>query len=160
MNHSVKQPKRVIFPRGERNRGNKTTPSPYLSGSSSNESFSFPSAGGNDEVSPSSSSARPPGASSPPSANATAAASHSEHMFQLSLLHPLCADNVTAYVGQTAKMYCCLARLDRELSVRTSDSPLLFAGCIGLRCLPDTHEVHADPTDELNAASLPLVFPF
>ena len=31
--------------------------------------------------------------------------------------HPLCATNATAYVGQTAKMYCCLARLDRELSV-------------------------------------------
>ena len=31
--------------------------------------------------------------------------------------HPLCANNATAYVGQTAKMYCCLARLDRELSV-------------------------------------------
>ena len=29
--------------------------------------------------------------------------------------HPLCANN--AYVGQTSKMYCCLARLDRELSV-------------------------------------------
>ena len=31
--------------------------------------------------------------------------------------HPLCVNNATAYVGQTAKMYCCLARLDRELSV-------------------------------------------
>ena len=31
--------------------------------------------------------------------------------------HPLCANNANAYVGQTAKMYCCLARLDRELSV-------------------------------------------
>ena len=31
--------------------------------------------------------------------------------------HPLCKTNVTAYAGQTAKMHCCLARLDRELSV-------------------------------------------
>ena len=33
--------------------------------------------------------------------------------------HPLCTQNTSAYVGQTAKMYCCLARLDRELSVST-----------------------------------------
>ena len=31
--------------------------------------------------------------------------------------HPLCTHNTSAYVGQTAKMYCCLARLDRDLSV-------------------------------------------
>lgn len=31
--------------------------------------------------------------------------------------HPLCTQNTSAYVGQTAKMYCCLARLDRDLSV-------------------------------------------
>ena len=35
------------------------------------------------------------------------------------MLHPLCTQNTTAYVGQTAKMYCCLARLDRDLSVST-----------------------------------------
>jgi hypothetical protein len=33
-------------------------------------------------------------------------------------MHPLCQRNLTAYVGQTARMYCCLARLDRELNVR------------------------------------------
>ena len=33
--------------------------------------------------------------------------------------HPLCTQNTSAYVGQTAKMYCCLARLDRDLSVST-----------------------------------------
>ena len=33
------------------------------------------------------------------------------------LSHPLCTTNVTAYVGQTAKMHCCLARLERDLSV-------------------------------------------
>ena len=38
--------------------------------------------------------------------------------------HPLCSSKATAYVGQTAKMYCCLARLDRELSVsRSSIAP-------------------------------------
>lgn len=31
--------------------------------------------------------------------------------------HPLCSTKATAYVGQTAKMFCCLARLDRDLSV-------------------------------------------
>ena len=36
------------------------------------------------------------------------------------MLHPLCTQNTTAYVGQTAKMYCCLARLDRDLSVSTT----------------------------------------
>ena len=35
--------------------------------------------------------------------------------------HPLCTRNTSAYVGQTAKMYCCLARLDRELSVSNED---------------------------------------
>ena len=32
-------------------------------------------------------------------------------------IHPLCQRNLTAYVGQTARMHCCLARLDRELNV-------------------------------------------
>ena len=41
----------------------------------------------------------------------------SEVMSKWALSHPLCAKNVTAYVGQTAKMHCCLARLDRDLSV-------------------------------------------
>ena len=41
----------------------------------------------------------------------------SEVMSKWALSHPLCANNVTAYVGQTAKMHCCLARLDRDLSV-------------------------------------------
>lgn len=41
------------------------------------------------------------------------------------LNHPLCQTNVTAYVGQTAKMHCCLARLDRDLSVilKTNNFP-------------------------------------
>ena len=34
------------------------------------------------------------------------------------LSHPKCATNVTSYAGQTAKMHCCLARLDRDLSVK------------------------------------------
>ena len=36
--------------------------------------------------------------------------------------HPLCVNHTTTYVGQTAKMYCCLARLDRELSVSNGAS--------------------------------------
>lgn len=38
-------------------------------------------------------------------------------MSALAQEHPLCQTNVTAYAGQTAHMYCCLARLDRDLSV-------------------------------------------
>ena len=38
-------------------------------------------------------------------------------MAKWALSHPLCATNVTSYVGQTARMHCCLARLDRDLSV-------------------------------------------
>ena len=38
-------------------------------------------------------------------------------MTKWALSHPLCATNVTSYVGQTATMHCCLARLDRDLSV-------------------------------------------
>ena len=34
------------------------------------------------------------------------------------LNHSKCGTNITSYVGQTAKMHCCLARLDRDLSVR------------------------------------------
>ncbi|TRY70331.1 hypothetical protein TCAL_09632, partial [Tigriopus californicus] len=41
----------------------------------------------------------------------------SELISRLAQNHPLCIDNVTAYVGQTARMFCCLARLERELSV-------------------------------------------
>lgn len=38
-------------------------------------------------------------------------------MTRLAQQHPLCQTNVTAYAGQTATMYCCLARLERDLSV-------------------------------------------
>ena len=48
-----------------------------------------------------------------PLANVKTAADLNDRAMQ----HPLCIRNATAYVGQTAKMYCCLARLDRELSV-------------------------------------------
>ena len=41
----------------------------------------------------------------------------SSSLTRLALSHPKCATNVTSYVGQTAKMHCCLARLDRDLSV-------------------------------------------
>ena len=59
----------------------------------------------------------PPDIGSPPSAAAATSFSAS-HAFKLAQSHPLCeATNVTAYAGQTAKMHCCLARLDRELSV-------------------------------------------
>lgn len=40
-------------------------------------------------------------------------------------MHPLCQRNLTAYVGQTARMHCCLARLDRELNVRQSNEILV-----------------------------------
>ena len=43
--------------------------------------------------------------------------SFSDRMTQLALEHPLCRNNVTAYAGQTAKLYCCIARLNRELTV-------------------------------------------
>ena len=39
------------------------------------------------------------------------------YMTRWALSHPLCATNVTSYVGQTARMHCCLARLERDLSV-------------------------------------------
>ena len=48
------------------------------------------------------------------------------------MLHPLCTQNTTAYVGQTAKMYCCLARLDRDLSVSTTTYNTLI--CMLSRC--------------------------
>ena len=46
------------------------------------------------------------------------------------MLHPLCTQNTTAYVGQTAKMYCCLARLDRDLSVSTTTYNTLICMCL------------------------------
>ena len=58
----------------------------------------------------------PPDIHSNPSAAAATSFSAS-HAFKLAQSHPLCETNVTAYAGQTAKMHCCLARLDRELSV-------------------------------------------
>jgi hypothetical protein len=42
----------------------------------------------------------------------------SDTLTRWALSHPKCATNVTSYVGQTAKMHCCLARLDRDLSVK------------------------------------------
>ena len=41
----------------------------------------------------------------------------SDTLTKWALSHPKCATNVTSYVGQTARMHCCLARLDRDLSV-------------------------------------------
>lgn len=54
-----------------------------------------------------------------PLANVKTAADLNDRAMQ----HPLCIRNATAYVGQTAKMYCCLARLDRELSVSNEALP-------------------------------------
>ena len=42
----------------------------------------------------------------------------SDTLTKWALNHPKCATNVTSYVGQTARMHCCLARLDRDLSVK------------------------------------------
>ena len=42
----------------------------------------------------------------------------SDTLTKWALSHPKCATNVTSYVGQTARMHCCLARLDRDLSVK------------------------------------------
>ena len=42
----------------------------------------------------------------------------SDTLTKWALSHPKCTTNVTSYVGQTAKMHCCLARLDRDLSVK------------------------------------------
>ena len=39
--------------------------------------------------------------------------------------HPLCSRNTSAYVGQTARMYCCLARLHRDLSVSNDSQDVL-----------------------------------
>ena len=63
----------------------------------------------------------------------------------LAMSHPMCGTNVTAYVGQTAEMHCCLARLDRELSVKWSlfiqwhnRSINHFIGCSCARTIPNT----------------------
>ena len=61
----------------------------------------------------------------------------------LAMSHPMCGTNVTAYVGQTAEMHCCLARLDRELSVKWSLfiqwlNRGIFIGCSCARTIPNT----------------------
>ncbi len=48
-------------------------------------------------------------------------------------MHPLCQRNLTAYVGQTARMYCCLARLDRELNVRWTNIQYDLISCFKLK---------------------------
>ena len=53
-----------------------------------------------------------------PSSKSNATLERQRLMTKLAQNHPLCITNVTVYAGQTAKMHCCLARLDRELSVR------------------------------------------
>lgn len=57
----------------------------------------------------------------------------SELISRLAQNHPLCIDNVTAYVGQTARMFCCLARLDRELSVSICPSRIESASNLALK---------------------------
>ena len=50
--------------------------------------------------------------------NFGSSASHkSADLNDRAMRHPLCSTNTSAYVGQTARMYCCLARLHRDLSV-------------------------------------------
>ena len=61
----------------------------------------------------------------------------------LAMSHPMCGTNVTAYVGQTAEMHCCLARLDRELSVKWSlfiqwHNRGIFIGCSCARTITNT----------------------
>ena len=49
---------------------------------------------------------------------------------ELAQMHPLCQKNVTTYAGQTATMHCCLARVERDLSVsRTGQRTLLLEEC-------------------------------
>ncbi len=52
-----------------------------------------------------------------PAASLPVTSFSASHAIKLALSHPLCKTNVTAYAGQTARMHCCLARLDRELEV-------------------------------------------
>ena len=51
--------------------------------------------------------------------------SRSEHISKLALVHPLCKTNVTVYAGQSARMYCCLARTDRNLNVSSFENIVL-----------------------------------
>ena len=48
----------------------------------------------------------------------------SDTLTRWALSHPKCSTNMTSYVGQTAKMHCCLARLDRDLSVKNLYRPI------------------------------------
>ena len=65
----------------------------------------------------------------------TGGAKSSAGLNDRAMQHPLCANNATAYVGQTAKMYCCLARLDRELSV-SNELPRAAGTCEDMRTGP------------------------
>ena len=49
--------------------------------------------------------------------------------------HHLCTQTTSAYVGQTARMYCCLARLDRNLSVSNGGAPFFkHLNCSSTKC--------------------------
>ena len=60
-------------------------------------------------------------------------------MAELAQDHPLCQRNVTAYVGQTASMFCCLARLDRDLSVSETKMKDILCNAIKIRIMRPRH---------------------